>query len=77
MAGVDRAKLIAFLKERANSREANTISGLVIKSVYEGMITRVTAGEFDEEPEVEEGPIEKCRECGREEFGHSWLDHVK
>ena len=25
----------------------------------------------------EQGPIEKCRECGREEFGHSWLDHMK
>lgn len=23
------------------------------------------------------GPIERCRTCGREEWGHSWLDHVK
>ena len=29
------------------------------------------------EPATEQGPIEKCRECGREEWGHSWLDHVK
>lgn len=26
---------------------------------------------------MEIGPIEKCRDCGREEWGHSWLDHAK
>jgi hypothetical protein len=36
---------------------------------------------FERTPESpvtpEQGPIERCRECGREEWGHSWLDHVK
>jgi len=77
MAAVDRDKLLAFLRERVESRNVTETSGLVIASVYQGMVTRILSGEFDEKPEVEEGPIEKCSECGREEFGHSWLDHVK
>lgn len=28
-------------------------------------------------PSEDIGPVERCRVCGLEELGHSWLDHIK
>lgn len=53
MAAIDRAKLLAFLKNRANARGTDSTSGLVITSIYEGLVTRINSGEFDE-AEMEE-----------------------
>lgn len=44
---LDREKLIAFLRERSEAREVTNPTGLVLVSVYEGLITRITSGEFD------------------------------
>jgi hypothetical protein len=49
MAAIDRAALLKFLKDRSNARGTDTTSGLVITSIYEGLVTRITSGEFDEE----------------------------
>lgn len=51
MAAVDRDKLLAFLRERVESRNVTETSGLVIASVYQGMVTRILSGEFDGEHE--------------------------
>lgn len=80
---IDRDALLAFLDRKVEERGRANTSGLVITSVYSGLANRIRSGEFDEEIKagpwgpVEQGPVEKCRECGLEEWGHSWLDHVK
>lgn len=48
MASLDREALLAFLKDRAGSRAATTTAGLVIASIYDGLVSRIMGGEFDQ-----------------------------
>lgn len=66
MAGeLDRDKLLAFLRERREARGVNDSSGLVLSSLYEGLETRIKAGQFDPDP-----PADPACRCGHPASSH-------
>jgi pantoate kinase len=44
---LDEKRLLEFLNQKAKERDVTKTSGLVIASVYEGLVTRIRSGEFD------------------------------
>lgn len=51
MAEIDRAKLVAYLKAKADIRDPHKTSGLVAAAVLDGVRAQIEAGEFDKEDE--------------------------